>query len=221
MRKAAFTAVIFLIVNLFIEKMAQAQGTVYVSNLGQTTTGSAPIGSDAWIAQGFFTGDNPSGYVLNSVQLQLDATSGSPSGFTVSLYNNHLNGQPYNYLGSLSGSPNPSDAGLFTYTASDLLLSSSSEYLVVVADATPVAQGSYDWSAVSGLTDGIDNWKIFGSYYSSSDDGLSWQTSRQYTFQLAIDATAVPEPSPWILCLAGGGFAFYVHARKRTCGTSR
>jgi hypothetical protein len=29
--------------------MAQVQGTLYVSNLGQTPTGSASIGSDAWV----------------------------------------------------------------------------------------------------------------------------------------------------------------------------
>ncbi len=100
--------------------MAQAQGTLYVSNLSQTPTGSASIGNDARIAQSIVTGTNPGGYSLNSIQLLMDTASGSPNGFTVSIYSS-LNGLPYQNLGNLVGSI-PSSGGVFAYTASGLEL---------------------------------------------------------------------------------------------------
>jgi hypothetical protein len=46
--------------------IASAQGTLYASNLGQTSLGSLSVGSDAWIAQAFITGSDSGGYVLDS-----------------------------------------------------------------------------------------------------------------------------------------------------------
>ena len=82
--------------------MAQAQGTLYFSSLGQTPTGSAAIGSDSWIAQGFGTGTNTGGYILNSVQLLMDGASGGPNGFAISIYTKSGN-SPQNNLGNLVG----------------------------------------------------------------------------------------------------------------------
>ena len=65
--------------------MADAQGTTYLSNLGQVSSGSLVLGSDAWIAQSFYTGTSPDGYYLNSVQLLTVPAVGSPSGFAVSV----------------------------------------------------------------------------------------------------------------------------------------
>ena len=126
--KTKILIVIVLTAGLFTSQTMQAQGTLYVSNLGQTSTGSESIGNDSWLAQIFRTGTKSGGYVLNSVQLLMDATSGSPGGFSVSIYSS-LN--PANKLGNLSGS-DPSTGGVFTYTASDLILSPSTYYFTSI-----------------------------------------------------------------------------------------
>src|SRR6516162_4317431 len=71
---------------LLLTQVAATQAAVYVSNLGQTPTGSGTIASDSWLAQTFVTGPNSSGYLLNSVQLLMDAPSGTPGGFSLSVY---------------------------------------------------------------------------------------------------------------------------------------
>jgi len=210
MKKAI--GIILFTVGLFAPRLTAAQGSLYVSNLGWTSTGSAAIGSDSWIAQSIITGTNSSGYVLNSVQLLMNAASGSPSGFNVSIYSS-LSGLPYNNLGTLVGS-DPAAGGLFTFTASDLDLSPSTFYFVVVTAATPVAQGAYIWSGENG-PDSIGNqqWAIPDSY-KSSPDGSSWTGHiRLNVPQLGIYATAVPEPAT--VALAGLGLACLSLLRRR------
>src|SRR6266568_9370764 len=109
-----------LILALLLPAIARAQGILYVSNLGQAQTGSAAIGSNSWIAQMFITGKSSGGYVLNSVQLLMNAASQTPSGFSVSLYSK--TGDPHSFripgdspqssLGALSG-PDPALGGVF------------------------------------------------------------------------------------------------------------
>ena len=91
MKKIIIIAIV-LTTELFASQVMQAQGNLYLSNLGETSSGSAAVASDAWLAEVFKTGTNPSGYVLNSVQLFMDAASGSPSGFSVSIYSSAYRG---------------------------------------------------------------------------------------------------------------------------------
>lgn len=208
MQKAILISVI--LIELFAPSFVQAQGTLYISNLDQTPTGSAAIGSDSWIAQRFFTGGNSGGYVLNSVQLLIGAASGNPSGFNVSIYNSS-GGVPQNDIGTLSG-PDPLASGTFTYTAPSITLSASTYYFVTVTSETPVLQGSYNWSAANSFTS--DNaWEIDDVYF-SSPDGSTWTGyGRQNVFQMAIYATAIPEPAT--LTLAGLGLAALSFRRRR------
>jgi hypothetical protein len=214
---------ILLLISLFIilSQLSSAQGTLQVSNIGQVSTGSAPIGSDVWIAQLFYTGNNSGGYDLDSIQLLMDATSGSPGGFSVSIYGLNSNGSllPGSNLGSLSGS-DPAGGGIFTYTASGLMLSPSTFYFVVLTTATPIAQGAYNWSAVNSPTINND-WEIYQDYC-YSPNGLGWRSnSHQDVFQLAINATAIPEPSALSLLLLGGGVFLYVRTRKQQVNSTR
>jgi hypothetical protein len=215
MNKTFFMAAVSA-AGLFVSSIAQAQGTLYVSNLGQTPTGSMAVGSDSWIAQEFFTGTNSGGYALNAVQLLMDAASGNPGGFAVSIYNNSISNplSPASNIGSLSG-PDPSTGGIFTYTVSGLALSPSTLYFVVVTAASSVAQGAYTWSAATdGPQSGVNHWSIFG-VYDTSADGLNWETYRNFDFQLGIYATAIPEPSAVSLLLLGGGLWLFARRAGR------
>jgi hypothetical protein len=209
MRKTIFTLV--PVIGLLLPVMVPAQATLYVSNLGQAETGSMAVGSDSRIAQRIITGTDSSGYILNSVQLLMDAASGSPSGFNVSIYSS-LSGNPNSNLGNLVGS-DPSAGGIFTYTASGITLSPGAGYFVVATAETPVAQGAYDWSKGNQYADGSNLWEIYPEYF-TSPDGSSWTGhGRQNAFQMAIYATAIPEPAT--LALAALGLAALSFRRRR------
>lgn len=199
-----------------IAKATCAQGTISISNLGQPTTNGAAIGKDSWIAQLFSTGANSQGYALNAVQLLLGASSGTPSGFAVSIYS--WDGySPFARIGTLGGN-DPAGAGIYTYTATNLVLSPGN-YFVVVSGNSFVSQGAYTWSATdwqNGFTkDPNSLWQIDDIYYSSAN-GLTWtQYVRQSVFQLAIYATPIPESGTLALLALGGGMLIYL---RRRCG---
>ena len=185
----------------------QAQGTLYISNLGQTPTGRSDIGSNFWIAQEYITGNNSDGYSLDSVQLLMNAASGSPTGFAVSVYSktgdphSASNGDsPLADIGNFNGSADPSAGGLFAYSSDGLSLASHTFYFIVVTSATSVASGSYVWSAANSFTQDPNTlWTIEDAYFSSVN-GSSWdETLRQNVFQMAIYATPVPEPQTEVL----------------------
>jgi hypothetical protein len=195
--------VVVLAIELFVTQLAPAQGTLFVSNLSQPSGGSGVVANNAWLALAFYTGTNSGGYDLNSIQMLMNGASGSPSNFAVSLY------QGANLLGSFSGSSNPSTAGVYAYTASGsgFTVLPSTQYLLVLTDATPLSDGNYNWSyANNSLNTSYilsDGWEP-GSGFNSSDDGLSWQRNNN-PFQFAIYATEVPEPEAYVL--AGLGLA--------------
>src|SRR5208282_2129273 len=115
------------------------------------------------------------------------------------------------FIGNLVGS-DPSAGGIFTYTANGLTLSPSTDYFIVLTAATPVAEGAYDWSAANSFTES-NQWQLNDAYF-SSPDGSGWTGhARGDVFQLAINATVVPEPAT--LTLAGLGLACLCFWRRR------
>jgi hypothetical protein len=194
-------------VDLLLAQAARAQGTTYISNLGQTPVGSGAVAKDSWLAQQFTTGTNSAGYALNSVQLLMDMPQGNPAGFSVSVYSSPGNGAPGVELGSLSGA-DPTAGGIFSYAASGLMLSPGTYYCIVVTAETPAAQGDYEWSAADSFgritTAPGDPWTIPDVYYSSAS-GSSWTFhGRGNIFQFAIDGGPVPEPCGLGLFALGG-----------------
>ncbi len=214
MKKCIVSGIIVLAVGLFAPQTLQAQGTIYVSNLG-TSAGSRAVGSNSWLAGDFGTGLNADGYELNSVQLAMTDASGNPNNFTVMLFdcNNLYAIQPGSSLGTLNGSADPATAGIYTYTpASNITLSPDTFYFIVLTAGTAVANGAYEWNeSTSHSSNG--GW---GDFYGipQSSDGLNWGGTISSIYpQFAIDATAIPEPGVLGL-FALGGLCFVWHRWK-------
>lgn len=194
-----------LVTSTMLSLMSTAHGDLMVSNLNQEPTRSAAVASDAWIAQRFnIFATDPNTYVLDYVQLRLDSAFGDPNDFSVSIHS-AVNGIPQSPLGDLFGPDDPSAADIYSYSASGITVSSGSDYYVVVKAATPIAEGSYNWSGVNATTQN-GTW-VIGSRGFESSDGINWTVlGREEVFQLALHATLVPEPTT--LCLAGFGVGF-------------
>jgi hypothetical protein len=209
--------IILLVVGLLTPQITQAQGTIYMSNLGQPSAGSVAVGSDSWQAVLFQTGTNAAGYTLNSIQLAMTDASGSPSGFTVMIYGNgniprgdSLGGS----LGTLSGSTDPAISGTYTYTDnSSLMLLPDTSYSIVLTSGTAIATGAYEWSYAGTYSYNLSGgWGAGGGLFTSSD-GSSWSESTVGNLQYAVNVTAIPEPSVFGLT-ALGGLLFLRHRRE-------
>jgi hypothetical protein len=215
--KTLISNIILLTVSLLTPQITRAQGTVFVSNIGQPSTGSMAVGSDSWLAAGFISGTNSTGYVLNSVQLAMADASGNPSNFTVMIYgnNNPADVDPGNIVGTLVGSLNPTTAGTYTYTDdSNIVLSPQTQYFIVLTSGTAIANGAYEWSlADANLYSRDVSWGAEVEVWTSGD-GSSWGDTSGRP-QYAIIATAVPEPSPSLLLLLGSGIFIYVRRAFR------
>jgi len=170
------------------------------------------------LAQAFYTGSNPEGYMLNSVSLLMDPASGSPTGFNLSVYSSSSL-TPVLSLGSLSG-PDPLAGGLSAFTSTGILLLPSSHYFAVATADTVGSQGAYNWSITAGVPlEG--EWDIRSIGHLMSTDGIDWQhLDRTRVFQLEIGATAVPEPSTFWLALLGLGLLAAGKWGRRTAGPS-
>ncbi len=207
MKKTACIAL--SLVGLFTVPTAPAQGTIYLSNIGETSAGSRAVANNTWLAGSFFTGNASGGYVLNSIQTLMADEAGTPGEFSVSIYSNVLR-IPSSNLGSLSGSA-PMVGGIYAYSTPGISLSRFTLYFVVLTASNPVATGAYHWSFASAFNyAGTDQWTAISASYASSD-GLEWSRNDR-PFQFAVYATAVPEPESWLLVLLG--LAGFVSGRR-------
>jgi hypothetical protein len=216
MKKIMMRGVFAFAVALLFPQIVHSQGTMtYLSNLGQTSAGSLPVGSDSWLAVEFFTGTNAGGYALDSIQLGMADASGNPSDFTAMIYApNSFAFFPGGSIGTLNGSLNPTPGGVFTYSStSSIALLPSHYYFFVLSAGTAVDSGAYDLNYVAARNYAQDGgWVSFGGTLTSSD-GSSWNSISSGFPQFAINAIPVPEPG--VLGLFGlGGLFFLWHRRK-------
>jgi hypothetical protein len=215
MKKIIMPAILALAAAVLSPQLARAQGSLYVSNLGLTSSGSSFVGNDSWLAADFWTGTNAGGYSLNSFQLALADASGNPSGFTAMLYTEVGDAAPLpgSSLGTLNGFLSPVTGGIYTYSpASDLVLLPNTPYFIVLTAGTAVANGAYEWSFTSTHAPTLSGGWHGDDAFLSSSDGLNWHFNSAYA-QFGITVTAVPEPSSLGL-LALGGFFLVWHRRK-------
>jgi hypothetical protein len=216
MKKTIIGSVIVL-VNILIPQMSQAQGTVYVSNLGQTSVGNVSAGSNAWFAADFITGTNVDGYTLNSIELGMTDATGNPNGFMAMIYsaNGGAGVTPGNNLETLNGSANPSTAGIYTYNdVSNLTLLPSTYYFIVLTAGTAISSGAYGWSVTDTPSFGYNSYHWGGEvFFLQSNNGSSWNSTSSTYGQFALNATPVPEPSSLVL-LGLSGLFFIRHRCK-------
>ncbi len=201
-----------IVASLLASRVAKGQGTVYLSNLGDPSTGSATVGSDSWLAASIVTGFNSSGYELNSIQLAMTDATGNPSDFRVMLYTAAIGASvlPGSNLGNLEGSANPSTAGTYTYApTADIFLSPNSIYFIMLTADTIVANGAYGWTESTSYPNSNDGWFGGGAILHSNDGLDNWHPLGTYC-QYALAATAIPEPTSAFLLLLGSGVLFYV-----------
>jgi hypothetical protein len=217
MKIIVVTSLILLATGLSVPKTVQAQGTTYLSNLGQASTGSTPIGSDSWFGASFSTGTNLNGFFLDSIQLGMNDATGTPSGFTVLLYSVATGASlPGHLLATFSGSSTPSTAGIYTFTAPPNLIVAYSAYFIVATGGIPAANGAYEWS-LSGINsyNPTDDWGIAPpTPFVQSSDGRNWNPVYGTYPQFAINATAVPEPGTLGLIALAGLYLIWLKNQK-------
>jgi hypothetical protein len=210
--------IILFAFGLLARQSVQAQGSItYLSNLAQPSVSSLAVGSDSWLAADFLTGSNADGYLLDSIQLAMADAAGNPSGFMVGIYardpHNSTDITPGDSLGILSGSLNPTTAGIYTYaTASSLILSPSTGYFIVLTANTAAANGTYELSAAGASSYSPSGGWVGGNHLRISNNGSSWNSLSGTYPQFAINATPIPEPG--VLSLLGLGGAALLWRRQ-------
>jgi hypothetical protein len=205
MRKLMVNIIVPLAFGLCARLSTQAQGTTYVSNLGTPFSGSVSAATDSWAGVEFRAGSNAGGYYLDSVQLEMTAAIGSPNAFNVMIYRDVglVGPHPGVNLATLSGSANPSLAGVYSYTpTSQLVLTPATSYYIIVTAGTPAADGAYQWGyAATYSYNLLERWNT--SPYQRSADGSAWYYLPGIFPEFAINATPVPEPYSAGLLIAG------------------
>ena len=222
MRTTIISGIIACVFGLLAPQILQAQGTTYVSNLDQSSVGSVAVGSDSWLTEAFQTGTNPSGYVLNSIELAMTDASNNPSGFTVMLYAPAVGSLlPGSSLGTLDCSLNPVTAGIYTYTpAATLTLFPNSPYCIVLTAGTAVANGAYEWSyAGTSSYNPSGGWSSppfnLGGVWTSSNGSAPWIESVSTFAQFAVNGSPVPEPGVLSLFVLGGLLLVWRHRKPK------
>jgi hypothetical protein len=184
---------------LLLPQTNQAQGVLtYLSNTSQTVAGSLALGLDyGSVGVEFKTGANTGGYLLNDLQLLFADATGTPifSGLNVVILSDPF-GAPGMNVAVLATSQDPVTAGFFAYSPQTTATLEGNTLYWLVVSVTSVSLGSaYNLSYTStATTSSPDGWTFTGNT-AIGQPGYSI---------FSIEATAVPEPSTYILAILGG-----------------
>lgn len=208
-------AILTLALSVLSAPTARAQGTTtYLSNLGQAGAGSLAVGTNSWVAIAFYTGTNASHYEINSIQLAMADATGAPSNIKVMISlpaaGTYFPYPSSRFLGTLSGSLDPTTSGSYTYTpTTTITLLGGYPYFIVLTADTLVANGAYELSyANANFYQASGGWSFGGMWTDATGKG-AWIAINS-TFPLfAVSATTVPEPSGVGLLALGGSCCLY------------
>ena len=169
---------------------------VLVSNTGQTPGGGV-LATDLMHAQGFTTGTNESGYLLDAVEFHVSSYDGSEQ-FGVGIWSADSSGNPGALLHTLESPATVTNGTFNIFTApADAVLLQETQYLVVVE---PVS-GTVNWgSTVSNAEDagGAAGWSIANSRRFSGNGGSSWSSSGSTggKLRIAVRGSNAPASNP-------------------------
>lgn len=193
-----------------VSNLAQPNDGSLNSNVGTFgTTGSAS-------AQGFMTGANALGYALDSVTLGFISPGGfgSPGDLRVELWDDD-SGSPGSVIAEF-GINNPDSAGDFTFPLiGSFTLQPNTHYFISAStpDASTSGQNTYFWRATMSTSldaGGLAGWSIDDGFRTSApvwdpNDSTPWNGPHANVLQVAVEATAIPEPACVTIVLVGAG----------------
>ncbi len=196
-----------------------------VTNFGEgfINSNSFPLGAAyetrAHLAS-FTTGSTAASFDFTGIDVAFWNSTGSPSGLTVELYGpgldtNNINAGADFLSGLTLSAGNPFVAGTASFSGSATLLASTTYYLFFETAAT-FGTSNY-FSANTALTtnqSGLAGWTIGDSTLVYFNGGTS-PISSGGPYGLAINASAVPEPSSFAMLAGLGALGLVVSRRRR------
>lgn len=202
-------------------------GTVVLSNLANSNSGSDTVNYNTWVGDAFLT-DSQS-WRLNTVTLDMVAgTSSTGSGFYFAAIYSDTNSEPGTALETLTGSTNPYTAGQYTYSAagSGLLLAPNTRYWVVqgLSTSSSSESGAYKTRYTSSSAETGD-WSIPATDYQAYlTPGSSWDVLdfdyRKLEITATVNSNAVPELDPGsaggVVALVTGALGWLERRRRRS-----
>jgi len=195
--------------------VASAQATVKFDSGPQTAPGSTQVTDQYFAGQYFFVPSGETERTFTDVQLYLNAAvSGTMP--TVKLYSGDTSANvPTNLITTLSYSSKSSISpyDIYTYNANVTLTANTGYWIVMNGTSTE----TFQWARTGDLAGVTGAWKpttgtgFYNSAFANGAGATQWDT--QYDnrlFKMTVNATAVPEPSTYVLltlALGAVGFA--------------
>ena len=194
----------------------RALSTEYLSNLSESTSGNVTIDSSRKVAQSFWSGDNSGGYSLTSITLLMAEGSSNSSPLHVSLFSSS-GSEVGSWIGDFTTSdPYSSAGGEHSWTPGDSIVILSNTKYWIVLETTESSHG-YNWDyTASTSASSQDGWSIPETNTYAYGTGSGWSYSDGRPQQIAVLASAVPEPSTYVLAVAGVVVGLLVLRRRET-----
>jgi hypothetical protein len=190
MKISQFATLTGAIAGLLLPQLTRGQSITYLSNTNQAVAGTNTIFPELGVQ--FQTGPNPKGYTFNDVQLSMGNAKGNPTGsLIVSVYYPSTSiGGPSSFTDALSGSTNPTTAGIYIYTAtSNITLAPETVYYIQV-EIGGSDPDYYEWNYTS-----TTNAVSMGGWIFTGTNQYNIREPFSPTPILAIDATPIVGPT--------------------------
>ena len=188
---------------------ASANAAVLIDNLAQPTRAVTTIDTSLWAAQSFL--NDATAHRLDGIDILAGSRVGDPVQYAA-LYSAGAVG-PEALLSTFSivVGPGALAVAVNLLPAVQVVLAPSTAYWLVIGAS---GAGSLGWAYAEG--NAYSGTGSFGAYAYSNDLGVSWGSfATDNPYQMAVQVSAVPEPSVWALWAGGVLALFYGASRRR------